>query len=225
MKRMKYRCFSIAFLLAAMILQNGCAVDIVDDYEKTIDLSGFTNQETSVALIDSAIQQTASEKHWKLPADSNGLKSGRFGIDVDVGLSKSAVELEGVTLLATVFVCPSSGTSCDVKPESAEVVEKLYVDLYGCSSVDCSDTRRVVFHDSSYQNIRAFNRDQFKFKETHSFSFQTFGDECTVRKILNFNLIIDEPDFKVDWDIKYGNITCSGSDYHSPEIEHIHIAG
>lgn len=222
---MKSRYFSIVFSVVAMILLNGCAIDIVDDFEETIDLSGFTNQETSVALIDSAIQQTVSENHWKLPADSIGLKSGRFGIDVDVGVYKSAVDLDGVTLLATVFVCPTPGDSCDVKPESAEVIKEFYVDLYGCSSVDCSDTRRVVFHDTSYQEIRAFNRDQFKLKETKTFSYLPFGEDCTLRKILNFNLFIDEPGFKVDWDIKYGNITCSGSDYHYPQIEHIHIAG
>ena len=208
---MKSRCFCIVFCVIAMILLNGCAIDYSDSYEETIDLSGFINQETSIAMVDSAVQQT--------------IKPGRYGFDVDVGWFRSSVELEGITLLASVFICPSSGDSCKVKPKSARVIKEFYVDLYGCSTGDCSDTKRVVFRDSLYENIRAFNRDQFKLKETESFSYLPFGDECTLRKILNFNLFIDEPDFKVDWDIKYGNITCSGTNYHYPRIEHIHIAG
>ena len=207
-------------LLGVILLLNGCFT--CSDYDQERDLSKISYATTSVAFMDSAVARYASENKW------NTYRVGNYGDDVDESVEETTKNsfayrtewnetgypgIDGVVLKMMMYACTPED-SCHLNFYNAQNVAMLYMELYGCNDIYCENTNRVVVHDANYDYVRVFDKSKFKISDAGSFSYSEFGDNCKVRKKLFFNLVIDDVDFKVDWKIKFGSITCEETHCH-----------
>lgn len=188
--------FKYIAVFSALLLLGGCGLLPCGDIEVEKDLTQVTSRKTSVAFMDSVKQEALSDKKWE---------------DVVYWVKSNSVAygsgIHGVTFELDLLAC-SSATVCEKGLSGTEVLSSLQVDLYGCDSYDCKNVQNIVLHDSSYAYIRTFGKDEFEIADGDEFQYDTFGDDCVVYKLLNFNLRIDAEDVKIDWDVKNGYMTC-----------------
>ena len=83
----------------------------------------------------------------------------------------------------------------------------LFVEFLGCKTYKCLDAKKVVVYDENYRYAKVFYPDQFKITVPKEKFFDGHGD-CDIRKDLFFDVVIDQEDFKIDWTVKYGAVTC-----------------
>ena len=86
------------------------------------------------------------------------------------------------------------------------------LELVGCESYLCLETKKIMVYSDNYRYTRIFKSDEFKITEPEEKFFEGHGD-CEIRKDLYFNIVIDQDDFKIDWTVKYGAVTCERLHY------------
>ena len=187
--------FKYIALLPVLLLLGSCGLFPCGDIEVEKDLTQVTSRTTSIAFMDSLKQEASSDKKWaKLVYSAEVLNVYEVGV-------------HGISLELDLIACPSAAV-CEKGVANTEILSMLFVDLYNCDSFDCKNVTNIVIHDDSYGNIRALGKDEFEIADGDEFKYETFGDDCVLTKIRNFNLRIDAEDVKIDWDVKNGYMTC-----------------
>ena len=234
MERMKYRCFCIVFLLAAVILLNGCFT--CSESEETKSLDTISYNKISIAVFDSLMNQYASDHEWESYTKGFFDQHGGWGNEDEDNLeNKFMIEakwvgshsyesnyVDGIVFSMILYACSPDGDG-DAKFGKCNTLSTLYLDLYGCNEFSCRNTARVVVRDKDYQYVRSYDKSQFKISSAGDFSYDEFGHDCSAKNKLNFNLFVDDDDFKIDWRIKYGEVTCYNT--HCHEVSDFSIWG
>lgn len=92
----------------------------------------------------------------------------------------------------------------------------MFVDIYGCTDMYCSNANTIVFHDSKYEKINAVKKDDFSITkpEISLRHGEEFGQECELKVSEFFDLKIDLPDVLVDWTLQEAGETCEVTIYY-----------
>ena len=92
----------------------------------------------------------------------------------------------------------------------------MYVDIYGCTDMYCSDANMIVFHDDNYEKIRVLKKDEFSLSKPKSklHKGEIFGENCKLEIFSFFDLKIDLPDVQIDWTLQESDESCDVTIYY-----------
>jgi hypothetical protein len=92
----------------------------------------------------------------------------------------------------------------------------MYVNIYGCTDMYCSDANKIVFHDVKYEKIRILEKGEIYLSKPESGirKGESFGENCKLNVFSFFDLKIDLPDVQIDWTLQESEDSCEVTIYY-----------
>lgn len=92
----------------------------------------------------------------------------------------------------------------------------MYMNIYGCTDMYCSNANMIVFHDARYDKIRTLKEGEFSLTKPKSelHKGEIFGENCKLKVFNFFDLKVDLPDVQIDWFLQESEESCDVTIYY-----------
>ena len=86
---------------------------------------------------------------------------------------------------------------------------KLWMDVYGCTDINCRNASSIIIHDEKYDYIKKLDKDDFEFSAPHrKYYSDEFGTECKLRVSYFFDLTIKSKGIKLKMSVQHAEESC-----------------